>query len=141
MPLPADLTEKDGLRIYTVAAALVRVPDAFFSRYPIEAQVTLAATKDPSEVLSRLLEGGHSVVAGRLAGAFRRVGRTDAADEIVKSMKAAGYNVREVDPFKPAQAFGVFDPGTPPVVGRVRALWEATRNAVVPSFPKAPGLP
>jgi fido (protein-threonine AMPylation protein) len=141
MPPAADLTEKDGLRLYTAAAALVRVPDAFFSRYPIEAQVTLAATKDLSEVLSRLLEGGHSVVAGRLAGAFRRVGRADAADEIGKTMKAAGYNVREVDPLKPAQAFGVLDPGTPPVVGRVRALWEATRGAVVASFPKAPGLP
>src|SRR5271166_1974545 len=80
MPPAADLTEKDGLRLYSAAAALVRVPDAFFSRYPIEAQVTLGATKDPSEVLSRLLEGGHSVVAGRLAGAFRRVGRADAAD-------------------------------------------------------------
>jgi hypothetical protein len=141
MPPAADLTQDDGLRLYTAAAALVRVPDAFFSRYPIEAQVTLAATKDPSEALSRLLEGGHSVVAGRLAGAFRRVGRADVADEIVKSMKAGGYNVREVDPFKSAHTLGVLDAGTPPVVGRLRALWEAMRNAVIPSFPQAPGLP
>ncbi len=141
MPAAADLTEKDDLLLYTPATALLRVPDAFFGRYPIEAQVMLAATKDSSEFLSRLLEGGHSVVAGRIAGALRRVGRADAADEIVRTMKSAGYNVREVDPFKPAQAFGVLDPGTPPVVGRVRALWEATRDAVVASFPKAPGLP
>jgi fido (protein-threonine AMPylation protein) len=141
MPPAADLTEKDGLRVYTPAAALVRVPGAFFTRYPIEAQVTLAATKDTSQILSRLLDGGHSVVAGRLAGAFRRVGRADAADEIVKAMKGASYDVREADPFSHAQAFGTLDPGTPPVVGRVRALWEATRDTVVASFPKAPGLP
>jgi fido (protein-threonine AMPylation protein) len=141
IPPSADLTEKDGLRLYTAAAALLRVPEAFFGRYPIEAQVMLAVTKDPSEILSHLLEGGHSVVAGRLAGAFRRVGRADTADEILKSMKRAGYDVREADPFKPAQPFGTLNPGTPPVVGRVRALWQATRDTVVASFPKAPGLP
>ncbi len=141
MPPAADLTEKDGLRLYTPAAALLRVPEAFFTRYPIEAQVMLTATKDPSEILSRLLEGGHSVVAGRLAGAFRRVGRADSADELVKAMKGAGYDVREADPFKPAQTFGVLNPGTPPVVGRVRALWESTRDPVIAAFQKAPGLP
>ena len=41
----ADLTEKDGLRLYTPAAALLRLPEAFFGRYPIEAQVMLVATK------------------------------------------------------------------------------------------------
>lgn len=141
MPPAADLTEKDGLRLYTPAAALLRVPEAFFPRFPIEAQVMLTATKDPSDILSRLLEGGHSVVAGRIAGAFRRVGRADSADEIVKAMKGAGYDVREADPFKPAQAFGVLDPGTPPVVGRLRALWESARDAVIAAFPKPPGLP
>lgn len=37
--------------------------------------------------------------AGRLAGAFLRVGRDAFADEIVASFKAAGYDVRESDPF------------------------------------------
>ena len=80
-------------------------------------------------------------MGGRLAGAFRRVGRADAADEIVKAMKGAGYDVRESDPFKPAQAFGVLNPGTPPVVGRVRALWEVNARHCRHIFPKAPGLP
>lgn len=141
MPPPADLAEKDGLRLFSPAAALLRVPEVFFSRYPIEAQVVLAAAKDPTEILSRLLEGGHSVVAGRVAAAFRRVGRADAADEIVEAMKAAGYDVREIDPFNPARTFGILNPGTPPIVGRVRALWESTREVVAASFPKAPGLP
>jgi Fic/DOC family protein len=141
MPPRADLVEKDGLRLFTSAAALLRVPEAFFARYPVEAQVILAATKDPSEILSRLLEGGHSVVAGRLAAALRRVGRADVAAEMVKAMKAAGYDVREADPFNPAQTFGILNPGTPPVAARVRALWESTRNVVAASFPKAPGLP
>jgi hypothetical protein len=141
MPSNPDLVEKDGLRLFTPAAALTRVPEAFFTRYPVEAQVVLTAIKDPSEILSRLLEGGQSVVAGRLAAAFRRVGRVAAADDIVKTMKGAGYDVRESDPFDPAQAFGALPPGTPAIVGRVRALWEAARDVVVSSFPMAPGLP
>jgi fido (protein-threonine AMPylation protein) len=141
MPPRGDLTVKDGLRQYTPAAALIRVPEAFFARYPIEAQVILMGTKNPSEILSRLLEGGHSAIAGRLAAAFRRVGRTDTADEIIKAMKGAGYDVREADPFVAAQVFGALNPGVAPIVGRIRALWESLRGPVIDAFPKAPGLP
>ena len=141
MPPRADLVLKDGLRLFSPAAALIRVPDAFFARYPIEAQVVLAGIKDTSEILSRLLDGGHSAIAGRLAGALRRVGRADGANDILKTMKDAGYDAREADPFAPAQVFGAFDPGVAPIVGRVRALWESMRRPVVDSFPKPPGLP
>jgi fido (protein-threonine AMPylation protein) len=141
MPPRADLVLKDGLRLFSPAAALIRVPDAFFARYPIEAQVVLAGINDTSEILSRLLDGGHSAIAGRLAGALRRVGRADGADDILKTMKDAGYDVREADPFDPAQVFGAFDPGVAPIVGRVRALWESMRGPAVDTFPKPPGLP
>jgi hypothetical protein len=103
--------------------------------------VTLAAIRDPSDVLSRLLEGGHSAVAGRLAGAFRRVGGGALADEIVKTMKGAGYDVRESDPFARQQAFGPLPRGTAPIVGRIQALWGSLRGAAMEGFPQAPGLP
>ena len=72
------------------------MPEAFFARNPIESQVALASIADVSDVLRRLLDGGYSVVAGRLAGAFRRIGR---AGEIIAAMKAANYGMRETDPF------------------------------------------
>ncbi len=34
----------------------------------------MATISDASDVLSALLKGGHSTVAGRLAGAFRNAG-------------------------------------------------------------------
>lgn len=141
MPTPADLAVRDGLRLYSQAAALVKVPEAFFARYPIEAQVVLASLPDASDVLRRLLDGGHSAVAGRLAGAFRRIGRGDAADEIVATMKAAEYQVREADPFTPQQTFGAIRPTQAPIVARIEALWETMRAPVLKAFPKAPGLP
>lgn len=67
MPPAADLTMKDGVRIYSPAAALINVPEAFFRRFPVEAQVALTSARDASEVLGRLIEGGRSAVASRPA--------------------------------------------------------------------------
>lgn len=141
MPARADLTERRGLRLYSPAAALMKVPDGFFARYPVEAQLVLVSIKDASELLRPLLKGGRSAVAGRLAGALRRIGRADVADEILAAMKAADYDVRESDPFLPEQSFGEVHPQVAPLAGRVRGLWQAMRNTVIQEFPAAPGLP
>jgi fido (protein-threonine AMPylation protein) len=141
MPPAADLTEMDGLRLLSPAAALVRISEAFFTGNPVEAQVVLASLRDVSELLRRLLEGGHSIVAGRLAGAFRRMGRAGAADEIVKTMKAAGYDVRERDPFADRTALAPPPAAVAPIVGRMRAIWESMRGKVLDIFPVPPGLP
>ena len=114
VPPAADVIVHNGLRLYSAPAALVKVSQAFFARHPIESQVALGTLPDASDVLRRLLAGGHSVIAGRLAGAYRRIGRGDIADEIVSTMKAADYAVRsEIDPFLPKQTFGTFRPATP----------------------------
>jgi fido (protein-threonine AMPylation protein) len=140
-PRDTDLVVKDGLRLLTPAAALVGISEDFMRRQPLEVQVVLAGIKDASEILSRLLEGGHTVVAGRLAGAFGRIGRNDIADDIVKAMKAAGHDVRVVDPFAPQQSFAHLAVGVSPIVARVQALWSALREPVLEVFPKPPGLP
>ena len=81
------------------------------------------------------------VIAGRLAGAFRNIGRDRIADEIVKTMTAAGYAVRENDPFtdKPSLVIGARE--TSPYVNRLRLLWQKMREPVIERFPKAPGPP
>ncbi len=141
MPPDADLTERDGLRLFMPEAALVRVPEAFFVRHPVEAQVVLSSVRDAADVLGRLLDGDHSVIAGRLAGAFRRIGQDDVADEILSVMKRADYDVREADPFEPEQAFGALSRAQAPIVGRLQSLWDTMREPVIAVFPEAPGLP
>src|SRR5262245_17357633 len=89
MPPPGDLELGHDLRVFRVEAALLRVPESFFTENTVEARVVLGGIRDPSELLSRLLEGGHSVIAGRLAGAFRHLGFPRVADEIASAMKAA----------------------------------------------------
>lgn len=141
MPLPADLALREGLRLYTVEAALLRVPEAFFHRHPVEVQVALASLGPSSPLLSRLLEGGHTVVAGRIAGALRRIGRPDQADRIVRTMTAAGYDLRESDPF--SEDANVVSAARPraPIAGRLEALWQAHRQVVLAQMPPLPGLP
>ncbi len=136
-----DMALRDGLRLFSPAAALVKMPESFFGRKPIETQVVLAGLRDASDLLRFLLDGGNSVKAGVIAGAFRRVGRPELADEIVKAMKAGGYDVRERDPFAPAQTFGALPVSVSPIVGRMQAIWKSMRGVVAENFPQAPGLP
>ena len=142
-PPPAeDLTMIDALRIFSLEAALTRVPDAFFAAKPLEAEIALNSVPDASGILRILLRGGHSVVAGRLAGAFRRIGRVNLADEIVAAMRAAEYNVPESDPFVAASWVGRrVGAGEAPIIGRLHGLWALTRESVIAAFPAAPGLP
>jgi len=141
MPPPRELVLRDGLRFLTNAAALLRVSETFFRTNAIEARINLESIGDPSEILSGLLEEGRSTVAGRLAGAFRHIHRPALADEIVKTMKSAGYDVRETNPF----AAPAFESSAPvvvsPIVTRLRVLWTLTRPIVLEEFPEPPGLP
>jgi len=141
MTAPADVSVRNGLRLFSPAAALVKATEAFFTRNPIETQVVLSTTRDASDLLRHLLDGGRTVKAGQIAGALRRIGRPEMADEIVRTMKRAGYDVRESDPFAPEQTFGELPAAVAPIVGRIQAMWDTMRDAVIANFPKAPGLP
>jgi len=142
LPPRNHLVIRNGLRIFSPAAALIRVPESFFVRNPIETQIVLAGIRDASELLRHLLDGGHSAIAGRLAGALRRISREESADEILSTMKTAGYDVREIDPFEAAQrVFQIGATTEAPIVGRIQAIWAASRDAVLKSFPKPPGSP
>lgn len=139
-PPATNVEERDGLRMFAAGVALTRVSAAFFRSRPVEARVLLSRVRDASEVLTPLLDGGRSVVAGRLAGAFRRSQRPVVADEIIRAMRAAGHVVRETDPFAPGTEVSVL-PMANPTALRLRALWERFRVPVLDLFPPAPGLP
>jgi hypothetical protein len=141
MPSASDMIVKDRLRLYSQSAALAKVPVPFFHRQPVDVQVALTNMRDASDLLRVLLTGGNSAKAGVIAGALRRIGRTAIADEIVTTMKRAGYDVRESDPFSPAQTFGMLRSATPPIVARMQAMWESMRAVVQENFTAAPGLP
>lgn len=141
LPSPANATQINGVRVYTLPAALVACPADSFKQNAIDLRAALSAIKDASEVLEPLLEGGHSVIAGRLAAAFRNVGRAQIADEIIATMRAAGYDIREKDPFayEPPQILSPKEQS--PYVNRIRLMWHTMREPVIEHFPDAPGMP
>jgi fido (protein-threonine AMPylation protein) len=141
MPASTDLVVRDGLRLFSPPAALVRVAESFFSRNPVETQVVLASLTDVSDLLRMLLNGGHSSKAGYLAGAFRQIGRSVQANEIMGAMKAAGYDVRERSPFHANQVSSTQRKPVASIVERLVVLWESMRGTVEKNFPRAPGLP
>ncbi|MFC6100814.1 Fic family protein [Olivibacter domesticus] len=143
MVLPArEMTEVfNGMRVYSLPAALVHCSANTFNQSAITMRTALAMIRDSSEVLRVLLEGGHSTIAGRLAGAFRNIGQQRIADEIIARMKGAGYDVREVDPFSGALGIVLSNRERSPYINRIRLLWSVMRETVIAHFPIAPGLP
>jgi len=140
-PMPAEVSIEEGLRLYSLPAALASCRPGFYQQNPINARVALSMVTDASIILPILLEGGHSTIAGRLAGAFRNINRDRIADEIVKTMRAADYVISENDPFKSkAPAFGSIREISP-YVHRIRLMWSQMREEVPKIFSNAPGIP
>ena len=140
-PPDDGLTTVGALRAIALEPALIRVPESFFRTYARDAQIVLTAMRDADELVRRLLDGGHGVVAGRLAGAMRACGRDDLADDVAGGMRAAGYSVTEVNPFADPLPVLHAVRGESSYVTRVRLMWAEMRNEVIASFPAEPGLP
>ncbi|HET6942853.1 MAG TPA: Fic family protein [Sphingomicrobium sp.] len=141
LPVGRQGVVADGLRLFTIPSALIACGPAFYQSSPTDARAALATVRDSSELLPDLLEGGRTVVAGRLAGAFRNIGRDRIADDIVKAMQSAGYDAREADPFEDRAGAVLPLRERSPYAGRVRLMWEAMRGTILKRFPASPGLP
>ncbi len=141
-PPETDIATADGLRVFRVEAGLIRSGERFFQQHPIDARTVLCGPLRPSELLGRLLDGGHSAIAGRLVGALRRVGIHKLADDIVSVMTGAGYRVVENDPFEGmAVPLGLRTPALAAAARRVTELWVASAEVAADCFPSAPGRP
>lgn len=128
----------NGLIVFSLPAALVQIGPGMFRANATDVRAALAVMQDESEILSMLLNGGHSVIAGRLAGAFRNIGREKIADGILEGMKSAGYKVSETDPFEEASSLLFATREASPYVARMRLDWIAMRDDIVDVFPPPP---
>lgn len=135
------LERVDGLQVFKLPHALINSTEKFFKSYPTDARAALARIKDASELLTILLEGGHSTVAGRLAGALRTIGQGRMADDIIKSMRAAGYTVNESNPFDDDINISLPGRQPSPYVNRIHTNWQTMRADIIAAFPEPPGIP
>ncbi len=142
-PLPdkAEIEDWNGVRIVNLPSSIVHCTPSFFSKQSTDIRTAMMIIKDASELLSILLDGGHSKIAGRIAGAYRNIGQDKIADDIVKTMKSAGYDVRETDPFEKPTPIKFNFREKSPYVNRIKLMWHEMSKVIVEVFPKAPGIP
>lgn len=141
LPVSAEITLMNGIRMLTLPSALIHCSKIMFEKSPIEMRTVLTLIKDSAELLGQLLNGFHSVIAGRLAGAFRNNGQERIADDIVKVMKSAGFNIRETDPFESEPPIELSFIERSPYANKLKLMWNQMREVVMNHFPDAPGLP
>lgn len=90
-----------GVQTFPAPEAIRAAAPAFWQTQKNDVIALLGSQRNASAILKVLLEGGHAAAAGRIAGAYRLLGNTRAADDIVTAMTAGGHDVREdADPFK-----------------------------------------
>ena len=140
LPVKNEILSLFGLNLYSLESGLISCGTDFFTRHPTDARTCLAMIKDGSGLLAKLLDGGHSVIAGRLAGAFRNVGKDKIANDILETMKLAGYDVRETDPFGDKTQISLNSRESSPDVYRIKIMWSQMRQTIIDNFPKTNGM-
>ena len=140
--MPADkVTMIGSLRVLMPEASLIKAPPSFYRNHSRDAQIVLSGVRDVSTLLRELLERGHSTIAGRLAGALRAVGRTEHADQILATMRSAGYMVTESNPFAELLPMNLLTHSDSRHALRIRLMWYEMRQSVLELFPQEPGTP
>ena len=140
LPNEQLITVKNGIRMYNLQASLVYCSPRIFLSHALEVRTGLLMIRDASEVLQILLENGHSKLAGRLAGAFRNIGRIKIANQIIATFKQADFDIREEDPFAVNMDIMLHSRERSPYAIRIRLMWQEMRKTVLNIFPPAPGI-
>lgn len=141
LPESSEIITKHGVHIMKLSLALIHCSPILFEKNSIEVTTALSQVKSSSEIIKYLLEGSHSIIAGRLAGAFRNIGRDQFADDIVKTMTAADFKIREINPFQKPPLIKLSFRDHSPYPNRIKLMWQNMRGMILKHFPPAPGLP
>lgn len=131
LPSTIDKSNQFGLNLYSLTEAIIVATPSMYNNDPLTMRTVLAMVSDVSAILKILVDTGQTVRAGRVAGAFRNIGRGDFADEIMSTMKRIGYDLREDDPF--AEIVKV-SRSTSPYATRIKLMWQNMRADVLSNF-------
>ena len=141
LPLKSEVEVLDGLNVLSLSSALVNASSNTYLQNATDMRTALSLVKSSSDILSILLSGGQSIIAGRLAGAFRNIKKDKIADDIIKTMQGVGYDVRELDPFNDHLNISFSSKDASPYANRIKIMWSDFRKVILEKFPAAPGMP
>src|ERR1035437_4753479 len=133
--LPRAVEPIMGVRAMPLAAALCRLPTSFFENQPLNAEIALRAVKSIGDLTRVILEMESPTQAGRFAGAYEFLGDHERAEQIIKTVQAAGLEVEPKNPFvKPAPVFVGPSRLASPYAGRIEGLFRSCRQQVLAVF-------
>lgn len=141
LPLKSEVEILDGLNVLSLSSALVNASSNTYLQNATDIRTALSLVKTSADILSILLSGGQSIIAGRLAGAFRNIKKDKIADDIIKTMQGVGYDVRELDPFNDHLNISFSSKDASPYANRIKIMWSDFRKVILEKFPAAPGMP
>ena len=141
LPLKSEVEVLDGLNVLSLPSALVNASSNTYLQNATDMRTALSLVKSSSDILSILLSGGQSIIAGRLAGAFRNIKKDKIADDIIKTMQGVGYDVRELDPFNDHLNISFSSKDASPYANRIKIMWSDFRKVILEKLPAAPGMP
>lgn len=139
MPEKGNIQKYNGLNIHSSVSSLIYCSPSVYTHFPDDVAIVLSSLNDASEILTILLERSHTVIAGRLAGAFRFLEKDKIADDILSAMKVAGHNLWEVNPFEKNVYLPELSYKSPHAL-RLEVIWNKFRLEVINRFPQSPDL-
>jgi len=131
LPKNVNRSNTYGLNLYSLAEAIINCSPSMYTNEALSMRTVLAMINNIDDILKILVDAGMTTRAGRIAGAFRNIGREDLANSIITTMKNIGYDVREEDPFNEIHKIKF---SSSPESTRIRLMWENMRDDVIKNF-------
>ena len=136
------LCVREGIRMFTPEAALVKASGAFLQDNPVDVRVVAGAIGDASGLLAALAKerDGGAAAGARLVDAFRRAGKEGLAEALERAGHGSGAAAGSG---RASGEIGVLGSvrSSAPMADRVRSLWDLVRGPVLDRFPEPPGMP
>lgn len=139
LPPVIERDTRYGIRLYPLPYALLMVGPDYYRKNALEARTCLSIIRDVSPVISAAIDGGHTTRAGRVAGAFRSIGRGDQADSLLSTMRQVGYVVMEENPFDENVRIDIVEKS--PYAARIKLMWQQMRPVVISYLASSDILP
>ncbi|MEN8142399.1 MAG: Fic family protein [Thermodesulfobacteriota bacterium] len=138
---PKERERWNGLWIMQLPYAICRLSPNYFQNAPRNVEIAL---KSPSlsvaEISRTIFKYETFAGAERIIGAYKHLGEERKAKQIKEDLVAAGYKIKEIDPFIEYEPKLNLDRPISPYAARINVMWHAMRKEVVSAMPNAPGI-
>ena len=128
-PAPEYQETVMGVRCMSAPYCLVMLNPRYFKDYAREVQITMGKIDDPGAIAA-LIDVNATGVA-RLVSAYRRIGRNEFAEGILRQLSGLKTNLPVDDnPFADEPVYQLGTPARSPLYTRIKVLWAQHRETV-----------